>query len=144
MGKAIAYLRVSTQQQHRSGLGIEAQRTAVGRFAEVEGIEIIREFVEAETGKGADAWTAGPSLPPHWPPPVQQMLRPRFQARRLSRDVAFVSGQMAQRVPVHRCRVWAAMPTHSCCTSTRPWRRKSAADLGMDESRIDSQEGERR
>jgi len=47
MGKAIAYLRVSTQQQHRSGLGIEAQRTAVGRFAEVEGIAIIREFVEA-------------------------------------------------------------------------------------------------
>ena len=55
MGKAIAYLRVSTQQQHRSGLGIEAQRTAVGRFAEVEGIAIISEFVEAETGKGADA-----------------------------------------------------------------------------------------
>ena len=62
MGKAIAYLRVSTQQQHRSGLGIEAQRTAVGRFAEVEGITIIREFVEAETGKGADALDRRPQL----------------------------------------------------------------------------------
>jgi DNA invertase Pin-like site-specific DNA recombinase len=65
MGRAIAYLRVSTQQQHRSGLGIEAQRTAVGRFAEVEGIAIISEFVEAETGKGADALDRRPQ-PRHW------------------------------------------------------------------------------
>ena len=50
MGKAIAYLRVSTQQQHRSGLGIEAQRSAIARFGEAEGITIIGEFVEAETG----------------------------------------------------------------------------------------------
>ena len=50
MGNAVAYLRVSTQQQHRSGLGIEAQRAAIARFAEGEGIQIISEFVEAETG----------------------------------------------------------------------------------------------
>jgi DNA invertase Pin-like site-specific DNA recombinase len=55
MGKAIAYLRVSTQQQHRSGLGIGAQRAAIARFAETEGLTIVGEFVEAETGKGADA-----------------------------------------------------------------------------------------
>jgi len=100
MGKAIAYLRVSTQQQHRSGLGIEAQRTAVGRFAEVEGITIIREFVEAETGKGADALDRRPQL--------AAALAAARSAKcavlvskidRLSRDVAFVSGLMAQRVP---------------------------------------------
>ena len=62
MGKAVAYLRVSTQQQHRSGLGIEAQRAAVARFAEAEGIHIIAEFVEAETGKGADALDRRPQL----------------------------------------------------------------------------------
>jgi DNA invertase Pin-like site-specific DNA recombinase len=62
MGKAIAYLRVSTQQQHRSGLGIEAQRAAVARFAEGEGIRIVGEFVEAETGKGADALDRRPHL----------------------------------------------------------------------------------
>jgi len=33
MERAIAYLRVSTQRQHRSGLGIEAQRSAIERFA---------------------------------------------------------------------------------------------------------------
>jgi DNA invertase Pin-like site-specific DNA recombinase len=62
MGKAVAYLRVSTQQQHRSGLGIEAQRQAIARFAEAEGLAIIAEFVEAETGKGADALDRRPQL----------------------------------------------------------------------------------
>jgi tripartite-type tricarboxylate transporter receptor subunit TctC len=52
MGKAVAYLRVSTQQQHRSGLGIEAQRAAIARFAEAEELTIIGEFVEAETAPG--------------------------------------------------------------------------------------------
>src|SRR6266511_4530581 len=100
MGKAVAYLRVSTQQQHRSGLGIEAQRAAIARFAEGEGIRIIAEFVEAETGKGADALDRRPRL--------AAALAAARSAKcavlvskldRLSRDVAFVSGLMAQRVP---------------------------------------------
>jgi hypothetical protein len=33
----VAYLRVSTREQGRSGLGIEAQRAAIARFAEAEG-----------------------------------------------------------------------------------------------------------
>ena len=55
MESAVAYYRVSTKQQQRSGLGIEAQRATVARFAEAETLTIIAEFVEAETGKGADA-----------------------------------------------------------------------------------------
>jgi DNA invertase Pin-like site-specific DNA recombinase len=55
MTQAIAYYRVSTQRQGRSGLGIEAQRTAVASFAEAEGIEIICDHTEIATGKGADA-----------------------------------------------------------------------------------------
>src|SRR5258705_4599547 len=55
MERAVAYYRVSTRQQHRSGLGIEAQRATVTRFAETENLRIIAEYVEAETGKGADA-----------------------------------------------------------------------------------------
>jgi DNA invertase Pin-like site-specific DNA recombinase len=100
MAKAVAYLRVSTQQQHRSGLGIEAQRQAIARFAEAEGIRIIAEFVEAETGKGVDAFDRRPQL--------AAALAAARSAKcavlvskldRLSRDVAFVSGLMAQRVP---------------------------------------------
>src|SRR6478736_8254360 len=46
---------VSTARQGRSGLGLEAQREAIARFAEAEGFEPAGEFVEVETGKGADA-----------------------------------------------------------------------------------------
>jgi DNA invertase Pin-like site-specific DNA recombinase len=100
MSNAVAYLRVSTQQQHRSGLGIEAQRAAIARFGEAEGITIIGEFVEAETGKGADALDRRPQL-------AAALAAARTakccvvvsKLDRLSRDVAFVSGLMAQRVP---------------------------------------------
>src|SRR4051812_33725713 len=58
----ITYIRVSTSQQGRSGLGIEAQRSALDHFAQAEGFEVIREFVEVETGKGADAIDRRPQL----------------------------------------------------------------------------------
>ena len=62
MERAIAYLRVSTQRQQRSGLGIEAQRTAIQQFAVNEILAISAEFVEFETGKGADALDRRPQL----------------------------------------------------------------------------------
>jgi hypothetical protein len=43
---AISYYRVSTVRQGRSGLGIEAQRAAVARFAEDEGYTLVAEFTE--------------------------------------------------------------------------------------------------
>ena len=55
-------LSSSTQKQGRSGLGLEAQRKAVAAFAKVEGFEIIAEFTEVETGKGADALDRRPQL----------------------------------------------------------------------------------
>ncbi len=51
----IGYVRVSTATQGRSGLGIEAQRETLARFAQGEGFELVRVFVEVETGKGSDA-----------------------------------------------------------------------------------------
>ena len=100
MEAAVAYYRVSTKQQQRSGLGIEAQRATVARFAEVEQLTIIAEFVEAETGKGADALDRRPQL-------AAALAAARTakcsvlvsKLDRLSRDVAFVAGLMAQRVP---------------------------------------------
>jgi DNA invertase Pin-like site-specific DNA recombinase len=58
----VSYLRVSTTQQGKSGLGIEAQREAVARFAEQEGFEIVAKHVEIETGKGSDALDRRPQL----------------------------------------------------------------------------------
>jgi DNA invertase Pin-like site-specific DNA recombinase len=100
MERAVAYLRVSTQRQQRSGLGLDAQRAAIERFAATESLTIAAEFVEVETGKGADALDRRPRL--------AAALSTAKAAKcsvvvakldRLSRDVAFVAGLMAQRVP---------------------------------------------
>ena len=100
MQHAVAYYRVSTERQRRSGLGIEAQRAAVVRFAEVEGFTIAAEFVEAETGKGADAIDRRPQLAAALAAGRAKKC-PVLVAKldRLSRDVAFIAGLMAQRVP---------------------------------------------
>jgi DNA invertase Pin-like site-specific DNA recombinase len=99
MPKLVAYLRVSTTGQAKSGLGIEAQREAVARFAAAEGLDLISELIEVETGKGADALDRRPKL--------REALAQARKAKasicvakldRLSRDVAFISGLMAQKV----------------------------------------------
>ena len=97
---AVAYYRVSTERQRRSGLGIEAQKAAVARFAEAEGFGLVVEFVEAETGKGADALDRRPQLAAALAAGKQNKC-PVIVAKldRLSRDVAFIAGLMAQRVP---------------------------------------------
>jgi len=97
---AVAYYRVSTARQGRSGLGIEAQREAVTRFAAAEGFELTGEFVEVETGKGSDALDRRPQLAAALASGRQKKC-PVIVAKldRLSRDVAFISGLMAQRVP---------------------------------------------
>jgi len=51
--KYVAYYRVSTKKQGRSGLGLEAQQKAVRAMAERNGATIIAEYIEVETGKSA-------------------------------------------------------------------------------------------
>ena len=62
MPPIVAYIRVSTQKQGASGLGLEAQRDAITRFAEAERYQITETFSEVETGKGADALERRPYL----------------------------------------------------------------------------------
>jgi DNA invertase Pin-like site-specific DNA recombinase len=52
--KAVLYYRVSTSTQGRSGLGLEAQREAVGRFCKTRGCEVLAEYTEVESGKRND------------------------------------------------------------------------------------------
>src|SRR6202050_3723960 len=100
MKPLVAYVRVSTNQQGRSGLGIEAQRAALSRFAQSEGFDLVAEFVEVETGKGSDALNRRPQL-------AAALARARAlrcpvavsKLDRLSRDVHFISGLMVHRVP---------------------------------------------
>jgi DNA invertase Pin-like site-specific DNA recombinase len=96
----IAYIRVSTDKQGKSGLGLEAQRDAVARFAASESLEVAGEFIEVETGKGADALDKRPQL-------AAALRRAKAtkapivvsKLDRLSRDVHFISGLMTKRVP---------------------------------------------
>src|SRR5579871_1500570 len=88
------------ERQGRSGLGIEAQREAIAHFVASEGLDAIGEYVEIETGKGADAHDRRPVL--------RGALAQARKARaavvvakldRLSRDVTFIANLMAHRVP---------------------------------------------
>lgn len=53
-GKFIAYYRVSTDRQGRSGLGLEAQREAVTTYLNGGNWQLVGEFVEVESGKRHD------------------------------------------------------------------------------------------
>lgn len=100
MKPAVAYIRVSTGKQAKSGLGLEAQQAALARFAEAEGYSLIQTFEEVETGKGSDALDRRPQLAA-----ALQMAKkskaPIIVAKldRLSRDVHFISGLMTHRTP---------------------------------------------
>jgi len=100
----IAYIRVSTQKQGKSGLGLEAQDAAIIAFAKANGFTISHVFTEVETAKGNDALERRPQL--------AQALKAAKKAKcavvvakldRLSRDVAFISGLMSQKVPFICC-----------------------------------------
>jgi DNA invertase Pin-like site-specific DNA recombinase len=101
----IEYVRVSTQKQGRSGLGLEAQREAINRFCTAERFNVVASFIEIESAKG-DTLTRRPKL--------QAALKAARKIKdddyrcapivvakldRLSRDVHFISGLMTERVP---------------------------------------------
>lgn len=96
----VSYLRVSTDRQGKSGLGIAAQRRAIEAFAEANGFTTVVEFEEVETGKGTDALDRRPKLAAALAA-ARKAKCPVCVAKldRLSRDVAFIAGLMAQRVP---------------------------------------------
>jgi DNA invertase Pin-like site-specific DNA recombinase len=97
---AIMYARVSTGRQGRSGLGLEAQQAAVGAFAAQHRFKLAGEYIETETGKGHDALTRRPKLAAALAH-AKKLKAPVIVSKlcRLGRDVAFISGLMANRVP---------------------------------------------
>ena len=120
MHALVAYHRVSTAAQGRSGLGIEAQRAAIEAFAAVEGFDIVEAFTEIETGKGSDALDRRPKLKAALKAAKKlkcQVAVAKFD--RLSRDVAFIAGLMSQRVPFIVTAL-GRTSIRSPCTSTRP------------------------
>ena len=87
-GKFIAYYRVSTDKQGKSGLGLEAQRQAVENYLNGGSWKLIAEFTEVESGKNSER----PQLR------AAQAACKKHKARlviakldRLSRNVAFIA-----------------------------------------------------
>lgn len=96
----IAYYRVSTDKQGRSGLGIEAQLAAVQQHTQRSGGELLAEFKEIETGKHSDR------------PQLQAALKLCRQKKavlviakldRLSRNLAFIANLMESKVEFVAC-----------------------------------------
>ncbi|WP_435357756.1 recombinase family protein [Emticicia sp. SJ17W-69] len=95
MNKAIAYYRVSTDRQGKSGLGLEAQNATVQQFAIFKQWEIVGEFTEIESGKKNNR------------PQLQEALKQCLKQKailviakldRLGRNVAFISSLMESKV----------------------------------------------
>jgi DNA invertase Pin-like site-specific DNA recombinase len=96
MRDAIAYIRVSTAKQGRSGLGLEAQQAALARFAEAEGFRFVQTFSEAESAADDKRRELNAALEL-----ARKRKAPIIVAKldRLSRDVHYISGLMKHRVP---------------------------------------------
>jgi DNA invertase Pin-like site-specific DNA recombinase len=98
MKPALGYIRVSTQKQGRSGLGLEAQQAALARFAEAEGFQLLETFTETELGRHDESHrpVLGAALEV-----ARKQGTPIIVAKldRLSRDVHYISGLMKHHVP---------------------------------------------
>ncbi len=96
----VAYLRVSTTRQGESGLGLEAQRTAVEAFARQHGGAIVASYVEVETGKRSNRPELANALRA-----VQRAKATLLIAKldRLARNVAFIANLMDSRVDFLAC-----------------------------------------
>jgi DNA invertase Pin-like site-specific DNA recombinase len=98
MKPAVFYIRCSTKEQETSGLGLEAQRAALDKFAEAEGYTPAGVFIEAASGKldieDRPALREALALAKKLKAPVMVS-----KLCRLSRDVAFVANLMARGVP---------------------------------------------
>jgi DNA invertase Pin-like site-specific DNA recombinase len=94
-GRFVSYLRVSTQQQGRSGLGLEAQREAVETYLNGGRWTLLQEVVEVESGKRNDRPKLAEAL---------RLCRLRkatlisAKLDRLARNVHFISGLMESGV----------------------------------------------
>lgn len=106
MIKAVAYCRVSSREQGRSGLGLEAQKAAITSFCEADGgLEITDWFTEIETGKRvSDTLAKRPQLKAALSL-AADISGPVIVAKldRLSRDVHFISGLMVHQVEFIAC-----------------------------------------
>lgn len=93
----VSYLRVSTAKQGASGLGIEAQRTAIASFITHSGAAHLSEFIEVESGRKDDRAELAAALALCRAQRASLLVA---KLDRLARSVAFVSAVMDSDVPL--------------------------------------------
>lgn len=96
---AVGYLRVSTREQGRSGLGLAAQRHDIEVFGTREGFSIKSWYQDIQTGAGKDALLLRPGLAAALKE-ARTTRCPLIVSRldRLSRNVHFITGLMEHKV----------------------------------------------
>ena len=95
-GKFIAYYRVSTKRQAKSGLGLEAQKKAVADYLNGGRWTLVGEVTEAESGKRSDRPALAKALALCRVHGAKLIVA---KMDRLSRNVHFLSGLMEAKVP---------------------------------------------
>jgi DNA invertase Pin-like site-specific DNA recombinase len=98
--KLVPYYRVSTSKQARSGLGLEGQEATVSQFASAHGAQVLKSYVEVETGKCAER--------PELAKAISHARRAKAtlviaKLDRLARNVHFLSGLMEAGVNFLAC-----------------------------------------
>lgn len=91
-GRFISYLRVSTQKQNSSGLGLEAQREAITRYLNGGNWSLLGEYVETESGKRSDNRPILQAALQHCKRAKATLIIAKLD--RLSRNVAFIAALM--------------------------------------------------
>ena len=94
-GRFVAYYRVSTDRQGRSGLGLEAQQEAVRSYLDGGSWQLVEEGVEVESGKRNDRPKLAEALKLCR---LHQATLIIAKLDRLARNVAFVSNLMESGV----------------------------------------------
>ena len=99
MKDAIGYLRVSTREQGRSGLGLAAQRFDIEAFGSREEFGVKSWYQDIQTGAGRDALLLRPGLAAALKE-ARAARCPLIVSRldRLSRNVHFIAGLMEHKV----------------------------------------------
>jgi DNA invertase Pin-like site-specific DNA recombinase len=98
--KIIGYIRVSTQKQGQSGLGLEGQLAAITEYAKQEGGEIVHLYREVESGKRDDRPEIAKAIA------HAKRIKGRLviaKLDRLARDVHFISGLTKSHVDFVAC-----------------------------------------
>jgi len=99
-GKFISYIRVSTDKQGKSGLGLEAQKKAIDDFLNGGKWKVISEFVEIETGKNNERVELKKALKRCKTTGATLIIA---KLDRLSRDSAFIGAIMKSNVEFIAC-----------------------------------------